>query len=140
MNSYYQGLLVIFFNLVQHEKSTFKTLRKIPKFHLISWCRNLRKRTWLTQSYGRVAFSGVFYTVRRMLLDTKLKVKPSRHTTSWRRCDVVVFKSRRRSTISRRCNNVAKKTLIKRRLRNVFILLLKRRCNDDQKTTLLYRC
>ena len=44
---------------------------------------------------------------------------PSRHTTSWRSCNVVVFMSQRRSTISRRCNNVAKKTSIKRRLHNV---------------------
>ena len=64
---------------------------------------------------------------------------PSRHTTSWR-CNVVVFKSRCCSIISRRCNNVAKTTSINRRLRNVVILLLKRCCNCDVITTSFYCC
>ena len=38
---------------------------------------------------------------------------PSRHTTSWRRCNLIVFTS----TISQCCNNVAKK---KRRLKDVY--------------------
>ena len=65
---------------------------------------------------------------------------PSRHTTSWRRCNVVVFKSRRRSIMWRRCNNVAKKTSINRHLHNVVILLLKRCCNCDVMTKSFYCC
>ena len=63
--------------------------------------------------------------------------QPSRHKTSWRRCNVVIFTSRCHSTILGLCKNVAKKTLIERRL-HVAVLLLKQRCNCDVVTTSLY--
>ena len=70
----------------------------------------------------------------------QLYFSPSTRTTFRRRCNVAIFTSQRRSTIWRRCNKVAKKASIKRRLHNVVILLLKWRSNYDRKTVLLYCC
>ena len=95
---------------------------------------------WLLWSFHRNLMLNLLLS-RTINFITKILISiPSRHTTSLQRCIVVVFMSRRRSTISQRCNNVAKKTAIKRRLYNVVILWLKRRCNCDVVTTSLYCC
>ena len=64
LNSYYQGLLVIFFDLVQHKKNTFKALHKIPTFYLISWCRHFVDTLRNFTFYINIRFSQNFYTTK----------------------------------------------------------------------------
>ena len=65
-------------------------------------------------------------------------LRSSRHTELKRSCTAILFKSRHCLTISWLCTNVAIARSIERHPSDVAMLLTKRRCNEDVKTTSLY--